>query len=105
LDHKQHVVGVLVAPPLPGQDWNTVVPAATAAMREARDKMIFPAAACKHRRASGDGFPAENFGFSFGGGRKVVGNLKSSSARNGAAMEELLADPNVARMATYPIRE
>jgi hypothetical protein len=74
-------------------------------MREARDKTTFPAAACKHRRASGDGFPAENFGFSFGGGRKVVGNLKSSSARNGAAMEELLADPNVACMATYPIRE
>ncbi|KAJ7301215.1 hypothetical protein DFH08DRAFT_722276, partial [Mycena albidolilacea] len=103
LDRKQHIVGVLVAPPQPGQDWNAVVAAATAAMREARAKMTFPAAACQHRRASGDGFPAEGFGFAFGGGRRVVGNIKSSSARNAAAMEELLADPNVARMATYPI--
>ncbi|KAJ7763897.1 hypothetical protein B0H14DRAFT_2403448, partial [Mycena olivaceomarginata] len=103
LDRKQHVVGVLVAPPQPGQDWNSVVAAATAAMREARSKMTFPAAACKHRRASGDDFPAESFGFSFGGGRQVVGNLKSSSDRNAAAMEELLANSNVARMATYPI--
>jgi hypothetical protein len=47
----------------------------------------------------------EGFGFSFGRGRQVVGNIKSSSARNAAAMEELLSDPNVARMATYPIRE
>ncbi|KAJ7358145.1 hypothetical protein DFH08DRAFT_953331 [Mycena albidolilacea] len=103
LDRKQHVVGVLVAPPQPGQDWNAVVAAATAAVWEARDKMTFPAAACQHRRVSGDGFPAEGFGFAFSGGRQVVGNIKSSSARNAAAMEELLSDPNVARMATYPI--
>jgi hypothetical protein len=105
LDRKQHVVGVLVAPLQPGQDWNVVVAAATAAMHEARAKMTFPAAACQHRRASGDSFLAEGFGFAFSGGRRVVGNIKSSSARNAAAMEELLADPNMARMATYPIRE
>ncbi|KAJ7321808.1 hypothetical protein DFH08DRAFT_1085708 [Mycena albidolilacea] len=105
LDRKQHIVGVLVAPPLPGQDWNAVVAVGTAAMREARDKMMFPAAACQHRRASGDGFPAESFGFSFDGRRQIVGNIKSSSARNAAAMEELLADPSVTRMATFPIHE
>ncbi|KAJ7866281.1 hypothetical protein B0H14DRAFT_3442550 [Mycena olivaceomarginata] len=84
LDRKQHVIGVLVAPPQPGQDWNAVVAAATAAVREARDKMTFPTAACQHRRASGDGFPRRGLW-------------------NAAAMEELLGDPNVARMATYPI--
>ncbi|KAJ7820737.1 hypothetical protein B0H14DRAFT_2599810, partial [Mycena olivaceomarginata] len=75
LDRKEHVVGVLVAPPLPGQDWNAVVAAATAAMREARDKMTFPAAACQHRRASGDGFPAEGYGFPSAGGGKSSATL------------------------------
>ncbi|KAF8176193.1 hypothetical protein K438DRAFT_1460212, partial [Mycena galopus ATCC 62051] len=57
------------------------------------------------RRATsaGGGFPTENDGYSFGGGRQFVSNLKVRSARNRAAMDTLLADKNVGRMATYPI--
>ncbi|KAJ7691677.1 hypothetical protein B0H14DRAFT_3531788 [Mycena olivaceomarginata] len=91
LDRKGRIIGVLIAPPLPGEDWDSVLEAATAAMREACDKMSFPASAYHHRRAyaEGEGFPC-----SF-----------APSAKNAAAMEELLNQPSVVRMATYPIRE
>ncbi|KAJ7695537.1 hypothetical protein B0H14DRAFT_3530146 [Mycena olivaceomarginata] len=103
VDRCGRIIGVLIAPPLPGEEWESVVQAATTAMREARDKMTFPAGAYHHRRSYGDGFPTGSQGFAFGGGRENLGNIKASSARNAAAMEELLEDPNVVRMATYPI--
>ncbi|KAJ7823337.1 hypothetical protein B0H14DRAFT_2370197, partial [Mycena olivaceomarginata] len=89
LDRKGHIIGVLIAPPLPGEDWDSVLKAATEAMREARDKMTFPASAFHHRRAyaEGEGFPTAARGFAFGGGREKVGNIKASSAQNAAAME------------------
>ncbi|KAJ7861828.1 hypothetical protein B0H14DRAFT_2349798 [Mycena olivaceomarginata] len=67
--------------------------------------MTFPASAFHHRwaYAEGEGFPTAARGFAFGGGREKVGNIKASSAQNTAAMEELLNDPSVIRMATYPI--
>ncbi|KAJ7873041.1 hypothetical protein B0H14DRAFT_2569888 [Mycena olivaceomarginata] len=67
--------------------------------------MSFPASAYHHRRAyaEGEGFPAASYGFAFGGGRETVGNIKAPSAKNAAAMEELLNQPSVVRMATYPI--
>ncbi|KAJ7821874.1 hypothetical protein B0H14DRAFT_2598895 [Mycena olivaceomarginata] len=95
-----HVIGVLVWPPAPGETWEAVVQAATAAMRAARDKMLFPPSACSHRRGN---FPAPADGFGFGGGRKTVGNIKASSQTNRAAMDELLEDQSIQRMATYPI--
>ncbi|KAF8139165.1 hypothetical protein K438DRAFT_1496768, partial [Mycena galopus ATCC 62051] len=61
-----------------------------------------PAKAYQHRRASGEGFPTEGMGFAFGGGRQTVGNIKSSSQTNAAAMGELLADPSVGQIATHP---
>ncbi|KAJ7750766.1 hypothetical protein B0H14DRAFT_3513344 [Mycena olivaceomarginata] len=105
LDRKGRIIGVLIAPPLPGEDWDPVLKAATAAMREARNKMAFPAGAYHHRRAyaEGEGFPTCTRGCAFGGGRERVGNIKASSAKNAAAMEELLDNPSVIRMATYPI--
>ncbi|KAJ7343746.1 hypothetical protein DFH08DRAFT_641160, partial [Mycena albidolilacea] len=105
LDRKGHIIGVLIAPPLPGEDWDSVLKAATEAMREAHDKMTFPASAFHHRRAyaEGEGFPTATRGFAFGGSREKVGSIKASSAQNAAAMEELLNDPSVIRMATYPI--
>ncbi|KAJ7681814.1 hypothetical protein B0H14DRAFT_2422667, partial [Mycena olivaceomarginata] len=103
LDRKQHIIGVLISPPEPGEDWAAVVAAATAAMRNARDKMTFPADAYHHRRAAGEGFPTASKGFGYGGGRKIVGNIKASSKTNAAAMDELLSDPSIARMATYPV--
>ncbi|KAJ7880771.1 hypothetical protein B0H14DRAFT_3434322 [Mycena olivaceomarginata] len=95
LDRKGHIIGVLIAPPLPGEDWDAVLKVATAAMREARDKMSFPAGAYHHRQAytEGEGFPTSTHGFAFGGGREKVGNVKASSAKNAAAMEELLDNP------------
>ncbi|KAJ7716644.1 hypothetical protein B0H14DRAFT_2643817 [Mycena olivaceomarginata] len=42
LDCKGHIIGVLIALPLPGEDWDSVLKAATAALREACDKMSFP---------------------------------------------------------------
>jgi hypothetical protein len=96
---------VLIAPPVAGEEWDSVVQAATDAMRAARDKMTFPAGAYHHRRAyEGEGFPTATRGFAFGGGREEVGNIKASSARNAAATEELLEDPNVIRIATSPLR-
>ncbi|KAJ7902515.1 hypothetical protein B0H14DRAFT_2221465, partial [Mycena olivaceomarginata] len=56
--------------------------------------------ACSHRRGN---FPAPADGFGFGGGRKTVGNIKASSQTNRAAMDELLEDQSIQRMATYPI--
>ncbi|KAJ7862662.1 hypothetical protein B0H14DRAFT_2349430, partial [Mycena olivaceomarginata] len=105
LDRKGHIIGVLIAPPVPGEEWDSVVQAATDALRKARDKMTFPAGAYHHRRAYGDGegFPTALHGFAFGGGREEVGNIKASSARNAAATEELLEDPNVIRIATSPL--
>jgi hypothetical protein len=70
-------------------------------MRAACEKMSFPARACEHRRGN---FPAEDAGFAFGGGRQTVGNIKRRSQRNAKAMDELLADKSIGRMATYPIR-
>jgi hypothetical protein len=107
LDRKGHIIGVLIAPPLPDEDQGSVLKAATAAMREARNKMTFPAGAYHHRRAyaEGEGFPTCARGCAFGGGREQVGNIKASSAKNAAAMEELLDNPSVIHMATYPIRE
>ncbi|KAJ7767576.1 hypothetical protein B0H14DRAFT_2633051 [Mycena olivaceomarginata] len=105
LDRKGHIIGVLIALPLPDEDWGSVLKAATAAMHEARDKMTFPAGAYHHRRAyaEGEGFPTCTCGFAFGGGRERVGNIKASSAKNAAVMEELLDNPSIIRMATYPI--
>ncbi|KAJ7796029.1 hypothetical protein B0H14DRAFT_3495283 [Mycena olivaceomarginata] len=100
IDRGGHVIGVLVCPPAPGETWDAVVQAATAAMRAARDKMLFPPSACSHRRGN---FPAPADGFGFGGGRKTVGNIKASSQTNRAAMDELLEDQSIQRMATYPI--
>jgi hypothetical protein len=74
-------------------------------MRAARDKMTFPAGAYHHRQASGEGFPTGAKGFAFGGGRQTVGNIKASSQRNAAAMNDLIDDPSITRTATYPIRE
>ncbi|KAJ7898181.1 hypothetical protein B0H14DRAFT_3424543 [Mycena olivaceomarginata] len=103
VDRCGRIIGVLIAPPLPGEDWEPVVQAATAAMRAARDKMTFPASVYHHRRAYGDGFPTGVHGFSFGCGRENISNIKASSAQNTTAMEELLEDPDIVRMATYPI--
>ncbi|KAJ7302496.1 hypothetical protein DFH08DRAFT_722948 [Mycena albidolilacea] len=64
--------------------------------------MTFPAGAYHHRRAYGDGFPTGVHGFSFGCSRENIGNIKASSTRNAAVMEELLEDPDVVRMATHP---
>jgi hypothetical protein len=64
--------------------------------------MSFPARAYSHCR--GD-FPTGSEGFAFGGGRGDVGNIKAPSAKNAAAMAELLDDESVGRMATYPIRK
>ncbi|KAJ7776667.1 hypothetical protein B0H14DRAFT_2631678 [Mycena olivaceomarginata] len=100
LDRKGHVIGVLVCPPAPGETWDAVVEAATAAMRAARDKMSFPPSACSHRRGN---FPAPAQGFAFGGGRRTVGNIKALLPTNQAAMDELLEDESVRRMATYPV--
>jgi hypothetical protein len=74
-------------------------------MRAACENMTFPAAASQHCQAYGDGFPTATRGFSFGTGREEVGNIKASSAQNATAMEELLVDPSIIRMATYPLRE
>ncbi|KAJ7315540.1 hypothetical protein DFH08DRAFT_715411 [Mycena albidolilacea] len=104
VDRCGRIIGVLIAPPLPGEEWESIVQAATTAMREARDKMTFPVGAYHHRRSYSDGFPTGSQGFAFGGGRENLGNIKASSAWNAAAMEELLEDPNVVRMTTYPIR-
>ncbi|KAJ7360911.1 hypothetical protein DFH08DRAFT_685201 [Mycena albidolilacea] len=100
IDRGGHVIGVLVCPPAPGETWDAVVQAATAAMRAACDKMLFPPSACSHRRGN---FPAPTDGFGFGGGRKTVGNIKASSQTNRAAMDKLLEDQSIQRMATYPI--
>jgi hypothetical protein len=66
-----------------------------------REKMSFPPSACSHRRGN---FPSETDGFAFGGGRQTVGNIKQRSGQNCAALEDLLQDKNIERMATYPIR-
>ncbi|KAJ7354324.1 hypothetical protein DFH08DRAFT_955718 [Mycena albidolilacea] len=107
LDRKGRIIGVLIAPPLPGEDWDSVLKAATAAMQEARDQMSFPASAYHHRRAyaEGEGFPTAVQGFAFRGGREKAGSIKASLAKNATAMEEMLDNPSVIRMATYPIHE
>ncbi|KAJ6451456.1 hypothetical protein C8R45DRAFT_769811, partial [Mycena sanguinolenta] len=105
VDRKGYAIGMLISPPVPGEEWADVVARVTAAFCRARDKMTFPADAYQHRHASGEGFPTAAAGFAFGVGRQSVGNIKATSARNAAAMDELMADPSVARMATYPIRE
>ncbi|KAJ7817034.1 hypothetical protein B0H14DRAFT_2374238 [Mycena olivaceomarginata] len=61
--------------------------------------MSFPASAFQHRRGN---FPADTDGFVFGGGRQTVGNIKQRCQGNRRAMEQLLADPSITRMATYP---
>ncbi|KAJ7363726.1 hypothetical protein DFH08DRAFT_949360 [Mycena albidolilacea] len=88
LDRTQHIIGVLISPPEPGETWASVVAAATAAICAARDKMTFPAGAYHHRRASGEGFPTGAKGFAFSSGRQTVRNIKASF---------------IACMATYPI--
>ncbi|KAF8137920.1 hypothetical protein K438DRAFT_1786205 [Mycena galopus ATCC 62051] len=82
-----------------------IADAAAAAMRAARDAMSFPPSGFVHRRATsaGGGFPTESDGYSFGGSRRFVGNLKACSACNHTAMDELLADKSIGHMATYPI--
>ncbi|KAF7366118.1 hypothetical protein MVEN_00488600 [Mycena venus] len=107
VDRHSCIIGALISPPGPGEEWDKVVEATTAAMRTARDKMSFPPQAFVHRRATqaGGGFPAEADGFSFGGGRNTVGNIKARSQGNRVAMDELLADLSIVRMATYPIHE
>ncbi|KAJ7788500.1 hypothetical protein B0H14DRAFT_2253294, partial [Mycena olivaceomarginata] len=102
LDRKGRIIGILVPPPVTPDQWAPVVEAATAAMRAARDRMSFPASACQHRRRN---FPADTDGFAFSGGRQTVGNIKQRSQGNRRAMEQLLADPSITRMATYPVRD
>ncbi|KAJ7742090.1 hypothetical protein B0H14DRAFT_3515169 [Mycena olivaceomarginata] len=104
LDRKGHIIGVLITPPLPSEDWESVLKVATVAMRETRDKMSFPASTYYHCRAyaEGEGFPTAVLGFSFSGGREQVGNIKVSSAKNATAME-VLNNRSVVCIATYPI--
>ncbi|KAJ7619488.1 hypothetical protein FB45DRAFT_755230 [Roridomyces roridus] len=105
VDRTGYVIGVLVAPPLPGEKWKTVHEKAAAKLREAREKMRFPTGAYEHRRSFDDneGFPTDTRGYAFGGGMGSVGNVKSSSAHNTQIMDEVCADPDVLRMVTYPI--
>ncbi|KAF7378005.1 hypothetical protein MSAN_00224400 [Mycena sanguinolenta] len=65
--------------------------------------MTFHAGTYQHRCASGEGFPTAVTGSAFGVGRQTVGNIKATSAMNAAAMDELMGDPSVGRMATFPI--
>ncbi|KAJ7355486.1 hypothetical protein DFH08DRAFT_803495 [Mycena albidolilacea] len=95
LDRKQHIISVLISPPEPGEDWAAIVAAATITMHNARDKMTFPADAYHHCRAAGKGFPTATRGFTYGGGRKIVGNIKASSKTNVAAIDEHLSDPSI----------
>ncbi|KAJ7339274.1 hypothetical protein DFH08DRAFT_812665 [Mycena albidolilacea] len=76
--------------------WVPVVEAVTAAMRAVHKKMLFSPIACNHRRGN---FPSETDGFGFGGGRQTVSNIKQRSGQNGAALEDLLQDKNIERMA------
>ncbi|KAF7377996.1 hypothetical protein MSAN_00223500 [Mycena sanguinolenta] len=99
LDRKGRVIGVLIAPP---EDWDAVVDDATDAFRHARMQMSFPESAFLHRRATGPGFPSSTKGFGFGNGRKGVGNYKPRSQKNSVAMDELLENNAVQRMAMYP---
>jgi hypothetical protein len=105
LDRKGHIIGVLIAPPVPGREWDSVVQATTDVIRKARDKMTFSAGAYHHCCAYGDGegFPTVVHSFAFGGGREEVGNIKALSARNAAATEELLEDPSIIRIATSSV--
>ncbi|KAJ7838060.1 hypothetical protein B0H14DRAFT_2361914, partial [Mycena olivaceomarginata] len=105
LDHKGHIIAVLIAPLIPSEEWDSVVQAATDTMRAAHDKMTFPAGAYHHRCTYGDGegFPTVVHGFMFGGGREEVGNIKVSSTRNTAATEELLEDLSVIHIANSPL--
>ncbi|KAJ6448524.1 hypothetical protein C8R45DRAFT_850264, partial [Mycena sanguinolenta] len=103
LDRNGYIIGSLIAPPTSPTKWAIVVDAATAAIRDTRDKMLFPSAAFYHRRATGEGFPTAAVGFAFGGGRGAVGNIKPTSATNAAVMDDVLADKSVGRMATFPI--
>ncbi|KAJ7610372.1 hypothetical protein FB45DRAFT_708518, partial [Roridomyces roridus] len=105
LDKHGHVIGVLVAPPLPGESWAPILQAANKAVRDAREEMSFPDAAHHHRRAfdEGQGFPFESAGMAFGGGRREPGNVKPSSVKNGRAMDKMLANDAIRRTCTYPI--
>ncbi|KAJ7301447.1 hypothetical protein DFH08DRAFT_682639, partial [Mycena albidolilacea] len=105
LDRAGHIIGTLISPPVPGEEWASVVSAATDAIRAAREKMTFPPTAFHHRRApaDGEGFPTAAKGFLYGGGRQYVGNIKPSSQQNARALDELIADPSITRFATYPI--
>jgi hypothetical protein len=107
LDRAGHIIGTLISPPVPGEEWASVVSAATDAIRAAREKMMFPPTAFHHRRApaDGEGFPTAAKGFLYGGGRQYVGNIKPSSQQNARALDELIADPSITRFATYPIRQ
>ncbi|KAF7367661.1 hypothetical protein MSAN_00829800 [Mycena sanguinolenta] len=93
-------IGLLVGVP---EMFADVIEAASDACRAAREKMLFPASAYIHRRASGPGFPTSTRGFGFGTGRQTVGNYKACSRTNEAAMGELLANDAVNRAATFPI--
>ncbi|KAJ7627258.1 hypothetical protein FB45DRAFT_749871, partial [Roridomyces roridus] len=105
VDRTGYIIGVLVAPPLPGEKWRTVREKAADKLREARERMSFPEAAYEHCRSFDDdaGFPTHTDGYAFGGGMGSVGNVKCSSTHNAQVMDEVRADPNVRRMATYPI--
>ncbi|KAJ7604072.1 hypothetical protein FB45DRAFT_881005 [Roridomyces roridus] len=105
LDKHGHVIGTLVAPPLPGKSWAPVLQDANKAVRGARQEMSFTESAHHHRRAfdEGEGFPSETTGMAFGGGRKEPGNVKASSARNGRAMDKLVGNHAIRRMCTFPV--
>ncbi|KAJ7881318.1 hypothetical protein B0H14DRAFT_2565892 [Mycena olivaceomarginata] len=107
LDRKGRIIGVLIAPPVPGEKWHSVLKVVMAAMHEACDKMSFPASAYHHRwaYAEGEGFPTAMQGFSFSSGREKVGNIKVLSAKNTTASEGMLNDPNIVHTAIYPICE
>ncbi|KAJ6468766.1 hypothetical protein C8R45DRAFT_1105421 [Mycena sanguinolenta] len=83
LDGKGRVVGVLIAPP---EGFDTVIESATEAFRNGPCAYVFP----------------RQRGFAFGTGRQNVGNYKARSKKNSAAMDELMEDDAVQRMATFP---
>ncbi|KAJ7704708.1 hypothetical protein B0H14DRAFT_2647517 [Mycena olivaceomarginata] len=95
LDRAGHIIGTLISPPVPGEEWASVVSAATDAIRAAREKMMFPAFHYCRAPADGEGFPTVAKGFLYGGGRQYVGNIKPSSQQNTRAVDELIADPSI----------
>ncbi|KAJ3829000.1 hypothetical protein F5880DRAFT_1471503, partial [Lentinula raphanica] len=97
VDNEDIVCGVLAGGPR-GCEWDEVAEDAAAAVGSAYDSMTFTKKQLESRRGK---FASCTAGYSYGGGREIVGNVRINGKKNKGAIETLLSQKSIQRVVGF----